>query len=78
MDTPLDALVIGAGQAGLAAGYHLQRAGLHFAILDAAAQPGGSWPHHYASLPAGAAYGRRRRALSDARRGRAAPSPTPS
>ena len=50
MDMLLDTLVIGAGQAGLAAGYHLQRAGLHFAILDAAAQPGGSWPHHYASL----------------------------
>jgi shikimate 5-dehydrogenase len=29
----LDALVIGAGQAGLAAGYHLRRAGLSFAIL---------------------------------------------
>ena len=28
-------VVIGAGQAGLAAGYHLQRAGQHFEILEA-------------------------------------------
>lgn len=38
----LDALVIGAGQAGLAAGYHLRRAGLSFAILEAGEEPGGS------------------------------------
>ena len=46
----VDTLVIGAGQAGLAAGYQLQRAGRSFTILDAAAQAGGSWPHHYNSL----------------------------
>lgn len=45
-----DAVVIGAGQAGLAAGYHLQRAGLRFAIVDAAPQAGGSWPAYYESL----------------------------
>jgi putative flavoprotein involved in K+ transport len=45
-----DVLVIGAGQAGLAAGYHLQRAGLHFAILEAGPGPHGSWPHYYAGL----------------------------
>jgi putative flavoprotein involved in K+ transport len=45
-----DALVIGAGQAGLAAGYHLRRAGLSFAILEAADKPGGSWPGYYESL----------------------------
>jgi putative flavoprotein involved in K+ transport len=45
-----DALVIGAGQAGLAAGYHLRRAGLSFAILEAGDKPGGSWPGYYESL----------------------------
>jgi putative flavoprotein involved in K+ transport len=45
-----DALVIGAGQAGLAAGYHLKRAGLSFAILEAGEEPGGSWPGYYESL----------------------------
>jgi putative flavoprotein involved in K+ transport len=46
----LDALVIGAGQAGLAAGYHLKRAGLSFEILEARGEPGGSWPGYYDSL----------------------------
>ena len=46
----LDALVIGAGQAGLAAGYHLRRVGLSFAILEAGEEPGGSWPGYYESL----------------------------
>jgi putative flavoprotein involved in K+ transport len=46
----LDALVVGAGQAGLAAGYHLRRAGLSFAILEAGDKPGGSWPGYYESL----------------------------
>ena len=35
----LDALVVGAGQAGLAAGYHLKRAGLSFEILEAEGSP---------------------------------------
>ena len=43
-------VVIGAGQAGLAAGYHLKRAGLDFAILEGESQPGGSWPQYYDSL----------------------------
>jgi putative flavoprotein involved in K+ transport len=46
----LDSLVIGAGQAGLAAGYQLQRSQLRFTLLEAASQPGGSWPHYYESL----------------------------
>jgi putative flavoprotein involved in K+ transport len=46
----LDALVVGAGQAGLAAGYHLKRAGLSFAILEAGDKPGGSWPNYYEGL----------------------------
>lgn len=45
-----DTIVIGAGQAGLAAGYHLQRAGLHFTILEAGIKPAGSWPSYYDSL----------------------------
>lgn len=48
--TVVDTIVVGAGQAGLAAGYHLQRAGLHFTILEAGAGPVGSWPHYYDSL----------------------------
>ncbi|MGY0459285.1 ArsO family NAD(P)H-dependent flavin-containing monooxygenase [Kitasatospora sp. cg17-2] len=43
-------LVVGAGQAGLAAGYYLRRAGLDFAILDAAQAPGGAWQHYRESL----------------------------
>src|SRR3712207_4885630 len=50
MHPTVDTLVIGAGQAGLAAGYHLQLAGRSFAILEGADQPGGSWPHCYESL----------------------------
>jgi putative flavoprotein involved in K+ transport len=46
----LDTLVIGAGQAGLAAGSTLQRVGLMFALLEAGAAPTGSWPHYYESL----------------------------
>ncbi|OKJ02996.1 ArsO family NAD(P)H-dependent flavin-containing monooxygenase [Kitasatospora sp. CB01950] len=43
-------VVIGGGQAGLAAGYYLRRAGLDFAILDAARAPGGAWQHYWDSL----------------------------
>ena len=46
----LGALVIGGGQAGLAAGFFLQRAGLDFRILDAAARTGDSWRSRYDSL----------------------------
>lgn len=45
-----DVVVIGGGQAGLAAGYFLRRAGWDFAILDAASEPGGSWRHMWPSL----------------------------
>ncbi|WP_328475925.1 NAD(P)/FAD-dependent oxidoreductase [Actinoplanes sp. NBC_00393] len=45
-------VVIGAGQAGLSAAYHLQRRGFasEFVVLDADAQPGGAWQHRWASL----------------------------
>lgn len=47
---PFDNLIIGAGQAGLAAAYHLQRAGKSFMILETGDRPVGSWPHYYDSL----------------------------
>ncbi|MGW3043216.1 ArsO family NAD(P)H-dependent flavin-containing monooxygenase [Kitasatospora sp. NPDC001159] len=43
-------LVVGAGQAGLAAAYYLRRAGLDFAVLDASNAPGGAWQHCWESL----------------------------
>ncbi|MEO4052809.1 NAD(P)/FAD-dependent oxidoreductase [Solibacillus sp. CAU 1738] len=46
----LDTIVIGGGQAGLASGYHLQKKGLRFLILEASDQIGGSWPSYYDSL----------------------------
>lgn len=42
--------MIGGGQAGLAAGYYLRRAGLDFTILDAQPEPGGAWLHGWDSL----------------------------
>ena len=46
----LDALVIGAGSAGLATAYHLQRRGLAFRVLEAGRSASGSWPAYYHSL----------------------------
>lgn len=46
----LESLVIGAGQAGLSASYHLQRRGLRHVVLDADAAPGGAWQHRWDSL----------------------------
>jgi TrwC relaxase/AAA domain/Pyridine nucleotide-disulphide oxidoreductase len=48
--TDVDVLVVGAGQAGLAAGLAVRQTGLRFLIMDAGDQPGGSWPHFYESL----------------------------
>lgn len=46
--------VIGAGQAGLSAAYHLARRGVAphrgFIVLDAEAGPGGAWRHRWPSL----------------------------
>lgn len=39
-----DVVVIGGGQAGLAAGYHLRRLGIEHVILDAQTAPGGARP----------------------------------
>ncbi|MFI1532678.1 ArsO family NAD(P)H-dependent flavin-containing monooxygenase [Streptomyces griseus] len=45
-----DVVVIGGGQAGLAAGYHLRRQNLDFVILDAQTTAGGAWQHTWDSL----------------------------
>lgn len=47
---PMDVIVIGAGQAGLACGWHLRQQNLRFLILDAENQPGGNWRNYYDSL----------------------------
>lgn len=50
----VDIVVIGGGQAGLATGFYLRRAGLvpgeDFVILDAAARAGGAWAHMWEGL----------------------------
>jgi putative flavoprotein involved in K+ transport len=46
----LGTVVIGGGQAGLAVGYHLQRRGLRFLILDANEHIGDSWRKRWDSL----------------------------
>ena len=59
-----DTIVIGGGQAGLTAGYHLKRRGLPFVILDMHERVGDAWrtrwdslriftPASYSGLPAG-------------------------
>ena len=45
-----EAVVIGAGQAGLAAGYHLARRGIDFTILEASNRVGDVWRERYDSL----------------------------
>jgi cation diffusion facilitator CzcD-associated flavoprotein CzcO len=42
--------VIGGGQAGLSAAYHLRRRGLDFVVFDAEEGPGGAWRHRWESL----------------------------
>ena len=45
-----DAIVIGAGQSGLATAHALAARGLHPLVLEAGGDPVGSWPHYYDSL----------------------------
>jgi putative flavoprotein involved in K+ transport len=47
---PLDVLIIGGGQAGLAMGYHLTRRGLRFQIVDAGPEVGSVWRSRWDSL----------------------------
>ena len=58
----LDVIIVGAGQAGLAVGYHLARSGLRFLLVDGATGIGDTWrsrwdslslftPAEYAALP---------------------------
>ncbi|GAA3989501.1 ArsO family NAD(P)H-dependent flavin-containing monooxygenase [Allokutzneria multivorans] len=49
MNSP-DALIIGGGQAGLAAAHALRQHGLRPVILEAGAEAVGSWPRYYDSL----------------------------
>ncbi|MFG2692532.1 NAD(P)-binding domain-containing protein [Kitasatospora sp. NPDC048407] len=57
----VDAVVIGAGQAGLSAAYHLHRRGLApytgFVVLDADGAPGGAWAHRSPSLTMATVHG---------------------
>ncbi|MCX4510694.1 ArsO family NAD(P)H-dependent flavin-containing monooxygenase [Streptomyces sp. NBC_01619] len=50
MTQQADVVVIGGGQSGLAAGFHLRRLGVDFVILDARSTPGGAWQHTWDSL----------------------------
>lgn len=50
MNTALDTLIIGGGQAGLALGYHLRRAGQRFALVDAHSRVGDAWRQRWDSL----------------------------
>ncbi len=65
---PVDVVVIGAGQAGLSAAYHLRRRGFvpiegaesgarTFVVLDANPGPGGAWQHRWESLRMGTVNG---------------------
>ena len=46
----IETVVIGAGQAGLSAGYQLRQEGRPFVIVDANERVGGSWLNRYDSL----------------------------
>ena len=50
MAEQFEVLVIGGGQAGLAAGYHLAQQGRRFAILEQSARIGDSWRNRWGSL----------------------------
>jgi putative flavoprotein involved in K+ transport len=49
-DRPLDVLVVGGSQAGLAMAWHLARQGLRFAVLEAGPEIGHAWRSRWDSL----------------------------
>ena len=46
----IDTLIIGAGQAGLSAAYHLLRSGRECLVIDAHDRVGDNWRRHWDSL----------------------------
>ena len=46
----IETVIVGAGQAGLATGYHLQRAGRPFVILDGESRVGDGWRNQWDTL----------------------------
>ncbi|EOO47602.1 flavoprotein [Bacillus cereus BAG1X2-3] len=46
----LDAIIVGAGQAGLTIGYYLKQVGYNFLLLEAGKRVGNSWRNRYDSL----------------------------
>ena len=50
MEKNVDVLIVGGGQAGLAASYRLAQAGVSHLVVDASAKVGDSWRHRYHSL----------------------------
>lgn len=43
----IDVIIVGGGQAGLAAGYYLKQHGAKFLILDGSQNLGDSWRYRY-------------------------------
>ncbi|MCP2338834.1 NAD(P)-binding domain-containing protein [Actinomadura rupiterrae] len=52
----VDVAVVGAGQAGLSAGYQLRRDGLDFVMFDHSPRPGGAWQYRWPTLTLGKAH----------------------
>ena len=52
-----ESIVVGAGQAGLSASFHLGRLGVEHLVLDADERPGGAWQHRWDSLTMGDVHG---------------------
>src|SRR5689334_9211601 len=48
--TEYETIIVGGGQAGLSVGYHLERQGHSFVILDASERIGDSWRNRWDSL----------------------------